>query len=94
MYFNEQLSETEYAKMIDKFLFTSHEEKEKIVQEFQKMITYSTVPEIYGIGNENVNGNYIFTSKNIKQSFDIINCEDSSYSTGITEAKGVIDSAF
>lgn len=90
-FFNEQLTQEEYEKRIKEWMDGSYESVQKCLSAFNEFKKKIPVRALSIFNSENANGSYIFESKNIKESFDILNSEDVSYSTQCEFSKDVMD---
>lgn len=73
---NEQKTKDEYFEELKKYDLTSREGVEKLKKKLETF--YQNQPHKYmtGVGNVNVTGDYIFWSKNVRDSYDIVGAED------------------
>ncbi len=83
--FNEQLSRADYEARL-KTIFpieagtVSYAEVESIGQQVRcYLLEHGVCPEIFQTGSENISGNHIYESGNLKYCFDAKRCEESSY---------------
>ncbi len=85
--FNRQYSKEEYFKIFESFEVGSYvfveEMKKKLVQTAQKF----PVKYMHGYGNINVSGDYIFNSKNVRNSFNVECLENGAYNHSVIYGK-------
>jgi len=78
--FNKGYSKEGYFKKIKEFKLGSFESDKIFKKEIQKLFLQSPNKYFHGVKNENVSGDSIFSSKNVKQSFLVIDGDNVSYS--------------
>ena len=74
--FNKEYSKEEYFKKLKEFGVGSYANKEEIWSNTQEFWLKSPVRFMYGRKNEDVSGEYIFNSKNVKDSYMVDNGEN------------------
>ncbi|MEA3399539.1 MAG: hypothetical protein U9R00_03470, partial [Patescibacteria group bacterium] len=89
--FNEQYSKEEYFKKLEEFNTLSRKSINKIKDMFKEFSDKQIVPSIIENHSNNVSGNWIENSKNVKDSFNCDNIEDGRYLFTVSEAKDVMD---
>ena len=77
--FNKQYSREEYLKQVKEFNLGSNKNLIDIFQKRESSFENLPVKYLHGKHNVNVTGDYIYHSKNIKNSFEINNVEDSRF---------------
>ncbi|OGI95037.1 hypothetical protein A2917_01495 [Candidatus Nomurabacteria bacterium RIFCSPLOWO2_01_FULL_42_17] len=87
-FFNHPMQPEEYKKKVGEIM-GSYEKIEEFKKEFQKFILDFPMRENNNIKTVNSTGDYLFECKNVKDSFEATNAEDSRY---IFSSKGVKDS--
>ena len=78
-FFNEQLTKEEYQKRIAQYDLGSHAGLQKAVAETQAFWKKLPVKYMEGMRNQDVSGGYISMSKNVKNSYLIVEGEDMRY---------------
>ncbi|MBU1123014.1 hypothetical protein KJ652_00300 [Patescibacteria group bacterium] len=73
--FNEQISKEEYKSRVDYLL--SH--LKTIKSKLEELRSNEIVKNFHGYSCENVQGDYLYFSRNIVRSYDLKNCEDCKY---------------
>jgi hypothetical protein len=79
--FNERYSKEAYKERIKEFNFGSYAETIKIREKVSELVLQYPVKYMVGYKNEDVSGNYIWKSKDIKNSYGIDNGENVKYSS-------------
>ncbi len=92
MFKNVQLSREEYLAKVAEYDLGSHAVREKLYEEFLDMMKHKAVHK-YVVGDRNTNssGNLLFDNKNVKDTFEAVECEDCRYNYGIIEGKSCMD---
>lgn len=93
-FFNERLEKDEYKKRVAEYLDgspASYERAKAAFREFQKKCP---VRALNVFNSENVIGSYVFGSRNVHHSFDIVDSEDIRYSTQSETCKDLMDNDF
>ncbi|OGF85618.1 hypothetical protein A2Z63_01785 [Candidatus Giovannonibacteria bacterium RIFCSPLOWO2_02_44_8] len=85
--FNQQYSREEYEKVAVKYLTNSNESIEKLKKECLSFWNKFPNKYIHERHNVNVKGDYLFNSKNVKDSFIVTDTEDSRYCSLLTVPK-------
>ncbi len=67
--FNEQLTKEEYEQRLSEFKTSSHAEVEKLIQQARKLWSQNPVKFIHGRFNTNVSGDYIYHSKDVRDTY-------------------------
>jgi len=77
--FNQPYSREEYFKELEKINFGSYSEVKNFIEKFNKL--KATLPRryIHGSHNKEISGDYIYSSKNSLNSFEVDNCENVRY---------------
>lgn len=88
--FNKKVSPQEYERILKELNLGSFMALEKAKTTFEEMKKQMTVKALYGIQNENSNGDYIDNCKNSQDVFECNDCEDVSHSNNLET--GVKDS--
>lgn len=78
-YFNEQLTKEEYAEKVQQHDLKDYQTVQKLKKETEAFFLTQPRKYLTGIGNQNVTGDYIFWSKNVHDSYDMVGVEDSRY---------------
>jgi hypothetical protein len=77
--FNKQYSEKEYWEKIEEFNLGSYTTKKEFDKQLKNFFLKYPVKYLIGIKNQNVSGNYINVSKNVKKSDHVAEAEDCKY---------------
>jgi hypothetical protein len=77
--FNKAFSKEEYFENLEKINFGSYNQIIEIINKVYNLSLNHPVKFIEGKNNVNVSGNYIYNSKNVQYSFDIIDAENCKY---------------
>ncbi len=78
--FNKQYTKKEYEKQLEQFDLGSYKTQKLILKEVKKIFLTFPVKYLNGFKNENVSGDNIWFSKNVKQSYSISDGENIKYS--------------
>lgn len=85
--FNVQYTKEEYQKLAAEYLVNSHEKMEALRQKARAFWNKFPQKYVHERHNSNVSGDYIFNSKNVKDSFLVTDTEDSRFCSLITVPK-------
>ncbi len=77
--FNKPYSKEEYQKKISKYNFGSYQDIKKLLIDSSKFFQRFPQKYIHGRHNEKVSGDYIYESKNVFSSFEIIGAQNCKY---------------
>jgi|TARA_Y100000310_G_scaffold87892_1_gene84804 hypothetical protein len=88
---NEQLSKEKYEEKLKEMSLDSYASIAKYYEEFPQYCAKQIHKYQQGEQNENVTGDYIYNSKNIKNGFNIQECWDIAYCVLINRAKNCMD---
>ncbi len=89
---NEQKTKEEYEEFMSKINLGSHKTSQPLIKEFKDSVKHKAAHKAAFITkSENCTGDYITNSKNAKQSFYVVDCEDIKYCYDIYGAKDCYD---
>ena len=77
--FNEQLDRSEYLAKIKDLYVDGVPRSAIILKTMSELGLAETVKYYHGFGNENVTGDYLYSCKNVFDSYDMKNCEECRY---------------
>jgi len=89
-FLNQPLSKEEYEKKVGE-IKGSYERMEAFRKEFEGLVSKATRRENNNLKSVGSSGEYIFESKNCRDSFEVSFCEDSRYLFSVKEAKDSYD---
>ncbi len=90
-FFNEKLSKEDYEKRVKEWWDGSQESVDHCLKSFREHQKKFPVRAVNVFNSENVFGTYVFESRNIYASFDIVNCEDAMHCTQSECSKDIMD---
>jgi hypothetical protein len=93
-FFNQPLTKEEYQKKVAEWFDGSAESVERCLSAFREHQKKYPVRAMNIFNSENVLGSSIFDSRNIYNSFDMVQCEDSRYCTQSENCKDIMDVDF
>ncbi len=93
-FFNQALSKEEYKKRVAEWLDGSPDAYKRALTAFREHQKKYPVRALNIFNSENVLGSYVFSSRNVYQSFDIVECEDMRYTTQSEGCKDLMDNDF
>lgn len=85
--FNVSYTQEEYAVAVQEWMRNPIEVKKRM----DALRTHHIVKALRSIGSENVTGDYLLNSRNVRSSFDLKNCEDCTYCTTLNGFKDAMD---
>ncbi|MFN8390598.1 MAG: hypothetical protein U0136_09935 [Bdellovibrionota bacterium] len=91
---NEQLDRESYFEAIRPYQRMDHAMRRELRRSFAELSSRFPSPALWGSMNEDVSGNYIFNSKAVSSSFDILDCEDVSHGYRLRTVKTSADASF
>jgi hypothetical protein len=91
---NQQLSKEEYENRIKQYAIFQFTSLNSLKAQFNQLVTTATVPAFWGGAVENVSGDYLYESRNVVESFDVIGAESIKYCRGFYYGKNCLDSDF
>ena len=89
--FNEQYTREQYLLEISKFDLRNRNNLDKIIEKVEKNLLNYIFPSLIEQHSTNVSGNWIESSKNVKNSFNCNKVEEGKYLFSIVGAKDVMD---
>ncbi len=93
--FNKQVTKEEYDEFRKNLDLGSYDVLQESIQKFEALKREMTVKFYYGVQNENVTGNYICNSRNCAGVYEVMDCEDVSYSNNLEiQAKDCMDHSY
>ncbi len=78
-FFNQPLTKEEYTKKLSEFAILTKEKKILIENEMNMLRATQPVLYMHGLNNENCSLDYIYYSKNVRDSYDVTHAEDCRY---------------
>lgn len=93
-FFNQPLSKEEYHKKVSELLDGTPESYEKALVAFREHQKKYPVRALNIFNSENVQGSTVFDSRNIYNSFDMVQSEDTRYCTQCENSKDIMDVDF
>ncbi|MFH0818982.1 MAG: hypothetical protein V1898_03240 [Patescibacteria group bacterium] len=91
IFFNEQLSESEYKQKIDQINLINEKEFNEYSKRFQIIKKNGTYKYYHGYNIEQSIGDYLINCHNVKDSFDCNGVENSRYCSRVTDVKECYD---
>jgi len=88
---NEKYSKQEYDEKIAELSLNEYKNLNQYLNYCEEFLIKHPRRYMQGVQNENVHGDYIYNSKNIYRSFNIIDCWDVRYSELLSKAKDCMD---
>ncbi|MDP4008469.1 MAG: hypothetical protein Q8P68_04740 [Candidatus Peregrinibacteria bacterium] len=89
--FNEQYTKEEYEKKRNEFGFNNHQYIAEFGKRFQEYAVQFPQKSYHGVQNENVSGDYITTSQNLKNCFHVEASQDCAYLNDCQKCKNCYD---
>lgn len=93
-FFNQPLSKEEYQKKVAEWIDGSAASYTRALHAFREHQKKFPVRALNVFNSENVLGSYVFASRNVYQSFDIVESEDIRYTTQSEGCKDLMDNDF
>lgn len=93
-FFNQPLGKEEYKKRVAEWLDGSAESYQRAASAFREHQKKYPVRALNIFNSENTIGSYVFGSRNVRLSFDIVDSEDLSYCTQSEGSKDLMDNDF
>ena len=91
IFLNEQLSPEQYEEKVKDLQTGSYAKYQEYWRKFDDMRKAYRKKYLVGLRNENVEGNFIFDSENIEESFKMDKCEDCVSAMYMTNTKDALD---
>lgn len=93
-FMNKQCTKEEYFEKVKRFDLGSRKVVQQLKQEFQKLCEASVVKYYVGAMNENSTGNYLYNTRNVKESYQLVNCEDMAYCNNVGKSRKSMDYSY